>query len=158
MPMHLLPLFRWFDQTWVGDHIRSSTYWFPAIEVGHLLGLILLLGPIIVVDLRLLGFGMRRQPVTRLARAMAPWIYAGVGLMLITGIPLLLAEAVKCYRNDAFWFKMEFLLAALIFHLTIYRAVTSTDEVKPLWAKATGCLSLMLWFGVGLGGRAIAFI
>jgi hypothetical protein len=156
--MSLLPLFRWFEATWIGTSIRMSTYLFPSIEVVHLLGLVVLLGTISVVDLRLLGFGMRRQTVTRVSEELAPWTLAGIGIMLLTGIPLLLSEAVKCYQNDAFWLKMEFLLAALIFHFTIYRKVTSSDKIRPLWAKATACLSLLLWFGVGLAGRAIAFI
>jgi hypothetical protein len=154
----LFPLFRWLEQTWVGDQIRSSTYLFPSIEVVHLLGLVVLFGPLLVVDLRLMGFGMRRQTVTRVAEDLAPWTLLGIGTMLVTGLLLLLSEAVKCYQNQAFWFKMEFLAPALIFHFTVYRKVTSSDTVKPIWAKAAGFLSLLLWFGVGLGGRAIAFI
>lgn len=156
--MSLLPLFRWFDGSWIGTTIRMSTYLFPAVEVLHLIGLVLLLGTVIVVDLRLLGFGLRRQSVTRVAQEVAPWTLLGVATMLITGFLLLLSEAVKCYQNDAFWFKMEFLLPALIFHFTVYRKVTSSDKIRPVWARLTACLSLALWFGVGLGGRAIAFV
>jgi len=144
--------------SWIGSNIRASTYLFPSIEVVHLLGLVLLFGSIMVVDLRLLGFGMRRQTAPRLAAELAPWTLLGIGTMLLTGIPLFLSEAVKCYQNEAFWFKMEFLLPALIFHFTVYRKVTSSDKIRPLWAKVTACLSLALWFGVGLGGRAIAFV
>ncbi len=61
------PLFRWFDATWIGSSIRASTYAFPIIECVHLLGMVLLLGTIVVIDLLLLGLGMRRQPVSRLA-------------------------------------------------------------------------------------------
>jgi hypothetical protein len=156
--MSFVTLFRWFELTWLGEQIRTSTYLFPLIEVVHLLGLVVLLGPIVVVDLRLLGFGMRRQTVVRVAEELAPWTLVGIGTMLLTGVPLLLSEAIKCYQNQAFWFKMEFLLAALIFHFTVYRKVTSSDNVEPFWAKMTACLSLLLWFGVGLGGRAIAFV
>ena len=156
--MHLFPLFRWFEQSWIGSNIRASTYLFPSIEVVHLLGLVVLFGTVITVDLRLLGFGMRRQTVARLAEEVAPWTMLGIGTMLLTGIPLFLSEAVKCYQNSAFWFKMEFLLPALIFHFTVYRKVTSSETIHPVWAKVTACLSLLLWFGVGFGGRAIAFV
>ncbi len=156
--MSLLPLFRWCEQSWIGSNIRASTYLFPSIEVVHLLGLVLLFGTVILIDLRLLGLGMRRQSVSRLAEEVAPWTRLGIGTMLLTGIPLFLSEAVKCYQNDAFWLKMEFLLPALIFHFTVYRKVTSSDKIRPLWAKITACLSLALWFGVGFGGRAIAFV
>jgi hypothetical protein len=156
--MSLLPFFRWFEATWIGVAIRSSSYWFPTIEVIHLLGLVLLLGPILVVDLRLLGLGMRRQAISRAARAVAPLIRIGILTMLATGALLLSAEAIKCYENPAFWFKMYFPAAALVFHLTIYRRVTFSDSPRPLASTITGILSLTLWFGVALGGRVIAFL
>ena len=156
--MTLLSLFKWFDHTHVALWIRDSTLLFPAIEVVHLLGLTLLYGAVLVVDLRLLGFGMRRQPVSRLAGQMAPFASLGIGVMLLTGIPLFLSEALKCYVNVAFWFKIGFLLAALVFQYTIHRKIVSSDQTNPIAAKITGCLSMMLWLGVGLGGRAIAFV
>lgn len=156
--MSLLPFFHWSQTTWVGAAIRASTYWFPAIEVVHLLGLVLLLGPILVVDLRLLGFGMRRQETSRVAKAVAPLIWIGIGTMVITGTLLFLSEALKCYENPAFWFKMYFLAGALAFHFTIYRWVTLFDSLGPIMKRLTALLSLALWFGVAVGGRLIAFL
>jgi hypothetical protein len=156
--MSLLPLFRWFQATGIGVAIRSSTYWFPAIEVVHLLGLVFLLGPVLVVDLRLLGFGMQRQTTSSVAKAAAPLIRIGIGAMVLTGTLLFLAEALKCYENPAFWFKMYFLAGALAFHSTIYRWVTSSDSLNPFAKRLTAILSLMLWFGVAVGGRLIAFL
>lgn len=156
--MTLLSLFKWFDHTHIAVWIRSSTILFPAIEVVHLLGLTLLYGAVLVVDFRLLGFGMRRQTISRLAGQVGPFASLGVGLMLLTGIPLFLSEALKCYVNIAFWYKIGFLLAALVFQYTIHRRVVSSDEPSPIGAKLTGCISMMLWLGVGLAGRAIAFV
>jgi hypothetical protein len=156
--MSLLSLFKWFDHTQIAVWIRSSTYLFPAIEVVHLLGLTLLYGAVLVVDLRLLGFGMRRQTVSRLAAQVGPFASLGIGVMLLTGIPLFLSEALKCYANSAFWFKIGFFLAALVFQYTIHRGIVSSDQTSPIASKLTGCFSMMLWLGVGLGGRAIAFV
>lgn len=156
--MSLLPFFRWFQMLRVGVAIRASTYWFPAIEVVHLFGLVLLLGPILVVDLGLLGLGMRRQAISRVARAVAPVIWSGMTIMLATGALLLSAEAMKCYENPAFWYKMYFLAGALLFHSTIYRWVTSSDSPERISSTITGLLSLALWFGVALAGRVIAFL
>src|ERR1700722_1597944 len=121
--MSLLHLFRWFDGTTIGAGIRNSTYWFPAIEVVHLLGLALLYGCVIVVNLRLLGFGLRRQSVTRVASDVTPYLTWGVFIMLATGIPLFLSEALKCYGNIAFWLKMGFLVTAIVFQFTIHRKI-----------------------------------
>lgn len=151
-------LLRWFEKHGIGGAIAGSTYLFPVIEVVHLMGLVLLLGSVIVIDLRLLGFGMRRQSVPQIANAVRPLTWLGIGLMLVSGTLLFLAEATKCYDNPAFAFKMVFLVLALLFQMTIYRKVTSDDSVRPLGAKMTGLLSLTLWFAVGVGGRVIAFI
>ena len=156
--MTLLSLFQWFKATSIGEAIRSSTYWFPAIEVVHLFGLVLLLGPILVVDLRLLGLGMQRQKISRVAKAAAPLIWVGVATMMLTGTLLFLSEAIKCYENAAFWFKMYFLAGALVFHFTVHRRVTSSDSPGPITADITAILSLVLWFGVAVGGRVIAFL
>jgi hypothetical protein len=156
--MSLFPLFRWFELTWLGSTIRMSTYLFPAIEVVHLFGLVLLLGTLVVVDMRMVGLGMRRQTVPQLFRAFSPLNGTGIALMLLSGIPLFLSEAIKCYQNDGFRMKMLFLFMALIFHFTIHRKVASSDNVGTPWLQLTGLLSLFLWFGVGLCGRAIAFV
>lgn len=156
--MSLLPFFRWCQETWIGDTIRSSTYLFPAIEVVHLLGLVALLGAILAVDLRLLGFGLRRQNSLGLAKEIAPLIGLGFATVVVTGSLLFLAEAVKCYENPAFWFKMYFLAAALVFHATLYRRVTSSDSPSCVAQRITAICSLLLWFGVAFAGRMIAFL
>jgi hypothetical protein len=156
--MSLLPLFRWFDASYIGSTIRGSTELFPIIEFFHLLGLVALLGSIVVVDMRLLGIGLRRQPVSRVAAQLAPVTVTGIVLMLTSGSLLFLSEAIKCYDNDAFWIKMEFLAAAILFYATIHRKVTASDKPRPILGAITALLSLTLWFGVGWAGRAIAFV
>ena len=156
--MTLLHLFRWFDNTGIGQGIRGSTYWFPAIEVAHLIGLTLLYGAVLVVDLRVLGFGLRRQPVARVAAQVTPFTIFAILIMLATGIPLFLSEALKCYDNAAFWFKMGSLLVAMIFQFTVHRAVVASDKQPTMAMKVGACVSMLLWLSVGLGGRAIAFV
>ena len=156
--MSLLPLFQWLDKTWISSVIRDSTTLFPIIEFCHLLGLVVLLGSIVVMDMRLLGIGLRRQPIPRVARDLAPVTLAGLMTMLVSGTLLAMSEALKCYSNDAFRVKMEFLGPAILFYATIHRKITSLDKPRPVWAVLTAIVSLTLWFGVGWAGRAIAFV
>jgi hypothetical protein len=152
------PLFQWCDSTWIAAAIRDSTWMFAVIEILHLLGLTVLLGSLVVLDLRLLGLGMRRQPVSRLAGELAPWIRGGLAAMVVTGVPLFLSEAMKCYASPPFAIKMTLLSLAIVSHLLILRqALRMDDSVRPQWTKAAACVSLALWFGVGLAGRAIGF-
>ena len=113
----------------------------------------------LIVDLRLLGVGLSRQPVAQLAAAAQPWLLGGVILMFASGIPLFLSESIKCYYSFAFWVKMTSLLLVLIFTFTVRRRVTRTEPTsdRPLQGRLTALISLVLWFGVAWGGRWIGF-
>ena len=157
--MSLLDFFQWCQQTGIGDAIRRSPWLFPLIEAIHLLGFGVIGGAVLVVDLRLLGLGLRRQPVARVARDAQPWLIGSLLLMIITGSLLFLSEAIKCYYHEAFWFKMASLFLAILFTFTIQRKVILAGEtrLRPVWSKVVAVVSVMLWAGVGVGGRWIGF-
>jgi hypothetical protein len=156
--MSLLPVFHWFEATAVGNYGRHSQYFFPVIEVVHLLGLTLLLGSVLFVNLRLLGLAMRGQAVRDVARAVRPLLWTGAALSVGSGLLLFLAEAVKCYYNVAFWYKMALLFAAMVFQLAVHQRLSARTSVPLPVIRVTGTVSLVLWFGVGIAGRAIAFV
>src|SRR5437762_975893 len=117
--MSLLPFFQWCYQTAIGEAIRESTWLFPLIEAFHLLGLGLTAGAVLIVDLRLLGFGLTRQGVEELETNVAPWLVGSLLLMFVSGTLLFLSESIKCYYNFAFWVKMGALVLVLLFTFTI---------------------------------------
>ncbi len=149
------PLFQWFEATLIGTVVRESLWLFPVIQCIHLLALALLGGAVLAVDLRLLGLGLLDQPVDRLARQVQPWLTRSLLVIIGTGIPMFLSEAIKCYFSPPFFYKMTFLLLAIIFTYTIRRRVTAGGF--PQAQKLTAIVSLALWFGVGFSGRWIAF-
>jgi hypothetical protein len=157
--MSLLPLFQWFYQTPIGEGIRNSTWLFPVIEAFHLLGLGVTAGAVLLVDLRLLGAGLVKQPVARLAAGAEPWLIGSITVMFASGIPLFLSESIKCLYSFPFWVKMTSLFLALVFTFTIQRRVIHSNMVfeQPGLARLTACVSLGLWFGVAWGGRWIGF-
>ena len=155
----MLPLFQWFENSGVGEAIRSSSWLFPVIESFHLLGLAVIGGAVLVVDLRLFGFGLRRQSVAQLAADAQRWFIGSLIVMLTTGILLFTSEAIKCYYHAAFWVKMTCLLLAIIFTFTVRHKVAMAEEngVNPLRRKMVALISISLWSGVGIGGRWIGF-
>lgn len=157
--MDLLPLFEWFYATGVGETIRNSVWLFPVIEAFHLIGLGIIGGTVLLVNLRLLGVGLTRQPVAQLSAEVQPWMLGALALMFASGIPLFLSEATKAYYSFAFWVKMVSLFLVLLFTFTIHRRVTQSSLTidRPDLAKLTGIVSLVLWFGVAWGGRWIGF-
>lgn len=157
--MSLLPFFQWCEASAVGDAIRTSPWAFAVIESVHLLGLAAIGGAVLLVDLRLLGLGLRRQPVAQLARDAQPWLVASLVVMLSTGVALFLSESIKCYYSTPFWVKMTSLLLAIVFTFTVRRKVAMADEarMRPIWQKVVALVSLALWFSVGASGRWIGF-
>lgn len=155
----LLPLFQALEDSAIGEAIRNSLWLFPVVEGVHLLGLAVIGGAILVVDLRLLGLGLRGQPVSLLARGVQPWVVGSLVVMGLSGVPLFLSEAIKCYYSAAFWIKMAALLLAVTFTFTVRRTVASAPEGRfpPLWNRAVALISVALWSTVGWGGRWIAF-
>jgi hypothetical protein len=157
--MSLLALFKWFDATPISIVIRDSTYIFPVVEVLHLFGLTLLLGTVTVVDMRMLGVGMRRQSVSEVASQLTPWSVGAAIVTIVSGILLFLSEAMKCYGNAAFPYKMWFLLGGIILYFITQRKITAPGSgVSPGQLKVIAILSLLLWYGVAIAGRAIAFV
>src|SRR5689334_11112277 len=115
----LFPWFQWIEGLWLGKSIVESNWLFPVIESVHLLGLALLGGSVMIVDMRLLGLGLKNRTVGEIAREARPWMNRAILIMLCTGIPLFMCEAVKCYYSPAFWVKMEALALALLYTYTI---------------------------------------
>jgi hypothetical protein len=154
----LLPFFEWCETLWLGRAVVGSLWLFPVIEAVHLLGLALLGGAIFIVDLRLLGTGLKHRSALELWRESRPYLIAAIAVMIATGVPLFLSEAVKCYYNDSFWVKMTTLPLAIAFAFTV-RARVVTDDVRNTARrqKLVGALSIALWVIVAAAGRWIGF-
>jgi hypothetical protein len=159
----LLSLCQWLEKTPPGVLMRNSIWVFDITETVHTLGIILVAGTIMLVDLRLLGMGLRREPVAQVISRIVPWTLSGFALMAFTGMWLFSSEASKLYRSTAFRIKLLLLLLAglnaLIFHLTVYRSAGEWDSKKPIpfRARMAGFCSLVLWIGIIAAGRAIAY-
>ena len=155
--MSLFPFFEWCQNSGLTVAMRSSKWLFPVIACVHLMGLALIGGAVLVVDLRLLGFGLWRQPVAQVAREAQRWLFVSLLVMIPTGSLLFLSKAVQCYTLPAFWIKITSLFLALVFTFSVRRKVAMADEmrVSPAWRKLVALVSLSLWSSVGIAGKWI---
>ena len=156
----LLPrsFFVWCEDTPPGSWAQYSGLVFPIVETFHLLALGMLLGSLLIVDLRLLGFGIRQKSAAELARYLEPWTLLGMALMVTTGIPMFMMGAKGFAGISWFFYKMVFLCLAIAFHFKVHRKATASGAIEGSgFGKLAACLSLILWFGVGFAGRAIGF-
>ena len=160
----LLNLFEWLNNSPLGAGIRASTWWYPILELVHSLGIIVLLGSIWILDLRLLGLGMRSRRVSEVARRLLPWTWVGFAVQSASGILLSISEAERLYYIPYFWIKLALLLLAglnaLLFHTGVYRSVTEWDDAlaTPVRARLAGLISFGVWVMVIGAGRAIGYV
>jgi hypothetical protein len=146
----------------ISHAIRSNVYLYPAAEVVHLWGILLVAGAAVLFDLRVLGL-IRAAPVAVLARQLLPWSLIGLLLVVPAGLVLFAADPFTLLGNTAF--RIKFLLLATLafnavaFHLGPARAaIVPTSSGVPGIAQAQALLSLCLWLAVVACGRFIAYV
>jgi hypothetical protein len=155
----LLPFLEWCEGLAVSQAYRESLWLFTLTQSLHLVAITVFIGAILIVDLRLLGWGPVRQSRAGIARSAQPiLLWAGLAV-LATGIPQFTTNALSYSRSPIFVFKMALLAATLLFTLTVRRQVALAAEGRlPSWVpRAVGAVSLALWMGVTISGRFIGF-
>lgn len=161
--MGLTSIFTALEATAVGTAVRQSTWLFPTIETLHVLSITLVVGTIMIVDLRLINVTSRNRPVSALMHETLPLTWIAFACAVITGSLLFSSSAVKythCWQFDC---KMGMLLLAginmAVFHLGSYRTVSLWDRASmtPTGARIAGGLSLAIWVTVIALGRWIGF-
>jgi hypothetical protein len=155
--MDTYPIYKWAENTAVGQWIQGGTWPFPLIETFHILALAVFLGALFLIDLRLMGLKMGGIAAARMYRELHTYINWGILVILVSGAMLFASEGGKLYDNSAFGPKMYFLAAALVSHYTLHKRAVATEQ-PPAWAPIAAILSQALWFLTGAAGRAIGFV
>lgn len=142
------------------DILRNSKYAIPIIQSFHLFGITLLLGSMVILNLRLLGLGLRQFSMALLAKQMWRFAVGGMLLAMASGILVFVPDPARYAANNAFRVKMVVLCVAALFQFLVYRKVIRSEgaEVRSPGNTLAACCSLALWFLVGWSGRAIAFL
>jgi hypothetical protein len=158
------PWFVALSQSALGHYMQTSVWGFAVVEAIHLLALAVLGGSVLVIDLSLLGVILRKDSGSEIARVLVRdlgrLLLGSLVVMVLSGVAMLSEEALKCYYSPAFRWKMALLAAAVLFYFTLHRhALLKSDQQAPtLWSRVAALLSLSLWLGVCVAGRAIGFL
>jgi hypothetical protein len=154
----------WIDvENWPISWEIGGTAWFPFLESIHVIAAAMVVGSILFVDLRLLGWAATRYPITTLSKELVPWSVGAFILATITGVGMFITRAASHVVNPAFQWKMVLLLLAGVnmayFHFRVYKQVQHWNtSATPAQVKRIGALSLFLWSGVMLAGRWVGHI
>ena len=151
----LLPLFEWMKAQAV---YGSSPYIGPVVNLVHLLSMVVFAGGLLIVDLRVLGFGLKNQKLAQVARDAKPWLICGLIGLTLTGIPQTMERATDQYVTSTFWMKMYVLLFAVVWTFTVRRAVVRKDEANGRWPKVVALVSILAWTSVASLARLIMLL
>ena len=150
-----MALFLAYDPS--NNPLNTNEWAFPVCEVLHIIGFAIAIGTITMVDLRLLGIGMKKETAADLVKGTGAWTLGGLALVLITG-PLIFSSDPNLYlHNISFRFKITCLVLAIIYNYTIHRKVALSGTTGGV-AALVGLISLVLWVSVVFGGIFIAFV
>jgi uncharacterized protein DUF6644 len=152
---------RWIESTRLSTAIREGAFAYPILGGIHLLSIALFGGMLLATDLRLLGWAMQQRPVSDIVHGLRPWKRLGFVAITATGMLLAWGEPVRLHGSPSFWIKMGiFALAAVhaaLFRGRVYRYPERLDAALTRDARLAGALSLLLWAGLIVTGRLIAF-
>lgn len=153
----MTPFLEWLEMLPLALRIGES-WWFPLLESIHVLTAMFVVGSILWVDLRLLGFAANRYPVRNYLRELLGWTWVAFAIALVTGTGMFITRAQGYAVNRAFQIKLLLLVLAavnmVLFHFWVQRDIERWNAASPSGAaKFAGATSLMLWMGITLAGR-----
>jgi len=149
------------ESTSLSVAIREGGLPYPIIGGVHLLSIALFGGMLLATDLRLLGWAMKSRRFSELWYQFRPWKRLGFVIAVVTGLLLTWAEPIRLYSSPSFWTKMSLLalvgVHAIVFRSKVYGHPEHLDDAISWQAKLAAALSLILWTGLVVSGRLIAF-
>ena len=153
---------------WVADSELAfqigATWWFPLLESIHVLAVTFMVGCVLVVDLRLLGWTARSESLPRMTAELVPWAWSAAVPAVLTGLALFISRPAAYAANPALQLK---LLALLLLALNVFYyhrgllprlCARGTSPEGHLHVRLVGGTSLLLWLATLLAGRWIGHL
>src|SRR5215472_16259054 len=143
--MMLADLVAWLEHRSFSVAIAESIWLFPTIETVHVLGLSVVVGSVLMMDLRLLGVGSRNRTVPEVLSSVLPWTWSAFLVTFTAGALLFSSKATTYYILLPFRIKMGCLVLAatnmLVFHLGVGRDAARWDPaMPPMAARVAGAI------------------
>jgi hypothetical protein len=154
----------WLSTTSPSVFIQEHNAWaIPAIQSIHIVGIGLVMGSVLMIDLRILGWAWVDHTLRQTTRRFGPWLTGALWLLLATGMLMVIGEPVRELVTFSFWLKMGLVaigaLVATIFRRTLRRHEEHWEGTlvhKP-GIKALAVLTFFIWVCIIFLGRLIAY-
>jgi len=157
--MDILFVFEWLDGSFLATLSKAYGGVFAVVQMFHLLSMALLGGTVLVADLRLLGVILRDVDSAAICDGAQKWFNRSLAVLVLSGVFMSSAVALKLYYNEMFWAKMTSLAVGIGFVYTIRRPLLqfAHDTLNPWALRLTAVASMLIWFTVAASGRWIGF-
>ena len=158
--MDVFWFFDWLDTSLLADISKAYGGVFAVVQMFHLLGLALMGGSVLLSDLRFLGVVMTDVPSKVVFENTQKLFTLALIVLVLSGIFMASAVALKLYYNEAFWAKMAGLGLGILFVYLIRKPLFTRfehDVISPAAVKVAALCSLTIWFTVAASGRWIGF-
>lgn len=155
-----------------GSFLQSGALWAlrtipgfpPIIQTVHILGIAVVMGTVVMLDLRILGIAVPSQKISEMTNRLMPWLWWALASNFVSGAFFLFARPNRYFNNPIFGWKVSFLIPAIL--LTLFFHFMSKQQEgywelnsQRLWgARAIAFLSLVLWIMIAMAGRWIAYV
>jgi uncharacterized membrane protein len=150
----LLHLCRWLQNNSFIAVINGTAWTAAVLEIVHYFSMFILVGSMLIVDLRVLGLVGRKQDAAQLADRLFPWMWISLAFNFLSGFFMFAGSATAYYHNDIFYDKVIVILLAIAASVIVQQKVSSWNQLPaiPAWAKLLAVLSIGLWIGAIIAG------
>ena len=148
----------WLSDTPFSQVIQITSWAIPAIQTIHIIALAALFACALLVALRIAGRGFSSEPLPQLARRYVRAIWLLLLVLLLSGSLLVIAEPGRTITNPVFYAKMTLLVLAIAITLWLARVARRELEVPIGVHVFAGAVSMLLWSGIIVAGRFIAYV
>jgi uncharacterized membrane protein len=150
----LLHLCRWLQNNSFIAVLNGTAWTAAALEIVHYFSMFVLVGCMVIVDLRVLGLLGRRRDAAQLADRLFPWMWISLAFNFLSGFFMFAGSATAYYHNDIFYDKAIVILLAIVASLIVQQKVRKWNQLPamPAWAKFVAVLSIGLWIGAIIAG------
>ncbi|MBH79900.1 MAG: hypothetical protein CMQ49_05255 [Gammaproteobacteria bacterium] len=157
--MDVLWFFEWLDASYLATLSKSSAGMFAVVQMVHLLALALLGGMVLLGDLRLLGVLLRDVASEVVLANTQKWFSIALLGLVVSGVYMSAAVAMKLYYNEMFWAKLAALVVGVVFVYAIRRPLLRHDHqsISPWVLRCVAVASMTVWITVAACGRWIGF-
>jgi hypothetical protein len=149
----------WLYGTAASSAIRDTSWIVPTVQAVHICAITVVVGSALVTELRIAGVIAPEESLNVVAQRYLPWMWCAVGVLLATGLVMVVGEPERVLANPVFWLKMVLVVAGVLLSVYLRRPLLrSAGEVYGQPTKALAWVLLMLWVAVIFSGRWIAYI